>query len=458
MRIGLNRHKVLQWLERELCAVLAILIVAAGVFWAQAGTSELVTTTLDILPPAGTIQLNTPNGGESWEVGTSQTIRWLAGAGVTNVKIELQRTTGGSWETIEATVPATDKSYPWTVTGPATSTAIVKISDTTDPLIFDMSEAVFEITITVVPPVVPPTSGGGGGVPQIVINDVNPNTAVNRADTIVDVTGSNFDMSVGVRLNKTDIKKVQWFNSQHLQFIVPAGFPVGFYSLTVHDNAGKYAIWNSLFRVVDTGPVQPMPNIFYSSRLSGQSDTKLTLTVGQEATVWIEFLNDGTLPWTNFGKNPVRLGTASPRDRLSKFKATWFSGWVLKNRPANVSRPDQKPGGRQTINPGELGRFTFTIKAPNRPGKYIENFGTVAEFIQWMPGTAKLEITVVPKQAKAPVTKKPTTSQPTVTQPKVTLPALNLPEAPTEFYDGVESWLRSFANFFTRLLGGFGRV
>lgn len=436
--------------------VLAVGIVGLGSIWAMADSSSVVQMSVQILPAGGeTVSVTVPNGGESWEIGTNHNITWTASGTITDVMIELQRTVAGPWETIIASTP-NDGSYPWTVTGAATTTATVRISKVGDASVNDSSDATFSI---VVAPVVPSTTGGGGGIPQMSVDGVVPNTAVKNVDTLVKLTGQNFDSSVKVKLNTTVLSRVTWVDAWHLEMIVPKGFPVGVYSLTVFDNSGKYVTWGSLFRVVDVTPA-PAPNLFYASRWSSQSVAKISLNPGQETTVWVEFVNSGTLPWTNFGKNPVRLGTSSPRDRLSKFKATWLSGWVLKNRPANVARQGQKAGGQQTINPGEIGRFTFKLKAPSRAGKYVENFGTVVEFRQWMTGTAQFEITVVPK----PTVKK---VQPKLVQPKVSQPLLpsldiwkmpNLPEPPSEeFYDVTEGIFRTIGGLLDKVFGSLIR-
>lgn len=429
---------------------MAVGIVGLGSIWALASGSAVVDFSVEIKAASSGITVTAPNGGESWTIGDSHNITWTADGSISDVMIELQRSVAGSWETIVAAT-TNDGSYPWVVDGPATTTAAIRVSKVGDASVNDTSDAVFSIVSPAVTP-----SPGGGGAPQILINDVTPNTVANSADAVVHVEGQNFDSNVKVRLNATVLSRVTWQDSRNFEVIVPKGFKEGVYSFSVFDNNGGYAVWGSLFRVVGVTPSQPAPNLFYASKLVAQSDTMLTMTVGEETTVWMQFMNTGTLPWTNFGKNPVRLGTASPRDRLSRFKATWFSGWVLKNRPANVARVGQAAGGKQTINPGEVGQFTFKIKAPSQSGRYTENFGTVVEFIQWMGGTAKLNITVVPKvSVKKPVAQ-PTT--PSVTVPKkLDIWDVDLPEAPEEFHDTTETIFRFFGSMLDKLFGSLIR-
>jgi len=434
----------------------------------MAGSSSVVSMSLAIVPAGGeTITVTAPDGGESWAINSSQNITWNATFTITDVKIELQRTVAGAWETIIAST-TNDGSYPWTVTGPTTSEATVKVSKVGDAGVYDTSDDIFSIV-----------GGGGGPSNWPGIDDVVPNVISNDAAVVVAVIGSNFDSSVGVKLNTTIMHQVEWQDDHHLKFTVPARFPIGVYSLTVYDSYGRYGVWGSWVWVVSGPvenqlppgipkpvPVEPKPgepavpaqpiNLYYAAQLVRQSPVcqspcpaTVQLTVGETITLLAEFKNTGTLPWYNFGKNPTRLGTSNPRDRLSVFKPLF--GWVLKNRPANVTRAGYNAGGKQTVNPGETGRFTFKIKAPNKPGKYTEVFQTVVEFHQWMQSTVDWEITVVPKPAKIPAVKKPATSKPTGGQ---TLPMPNLPQGPAEFYDTTEGWLRAFTNFFSRLVGG----
>lgn len=72
-----------------------------------------------------TLSLISPNGGENWNVGTTQTITWSSPPYGT-VKILISRDGGITWQTITTMTP-NDGSYPWHVTGPQTSTALVRI-------------------------------------------------------------------------------------------------------------------------------------------------------------------------------------------------------------------------------------------------------------------------------------------------------------------------------------------
>ncbi|MCS6804928.1 MAG: Zn-dependent exopeptidase M28 [Acidobacteriota bacterium] len=105
------------------------------------------------------LRVVSPNGGEDWQTGSTQTIQWTSTGTIDNVKIELSRNGGSSYETLFATTP-NDGTQSWTVTGPATGSALIKISDVTNPATFDVSNAVFIISEPPPPPPPPPPPGG----------------------------------------------------------------------------------------------------------------------------------------------------------------------------------------------------------------------------------------------------------------------------------------------------------
>jgi len=89
--------------------------------------------------------LSSPNGGESWNIGSSQNITWTSTGVTGNVKIELNRNyPSGSWETIFASTP-NDGTESWVVTGPVSSACRIRVSSLDDPSVFDISDGNFTI-------------------------------------------------------------------------------------------------------------------------------------------------------------------------------------------------------------------------------------------------------------------------------------------------------------------------
>jgi hypothetical protein len=73
-----------------------------------------------------------PNTAVTWTVGTAQTIRWSHNLGVNSfVHIDLSRNDGITWESLAASVQnsaAASGTFAWTVTGPATAAALVRVA------------------------------------------------------------------------------------------------------------------------------------------------------------------------------------------------------------------------------------------------------------------------------------------------------------------------------------------
>ena len=109
----------------------------------------------------------------------------------------------------------------------------------------------------------------------------------------------------------------------------------------------------------------------YEAKFIGQSNY-LTLESGQRATSWFDAQNVGTATWTN---DVVRLGTTNPRDRAS---ALANSTWINVARPTPLDQP--------FVEPGKVGRFTFTVTAPNVGATTVFNeyFAPLAEARAWM--------------------------------------------------------------------------
>jgi len=89
--------------------------------------------------------------------------------------------------------------------------------------------------------------------------------------------------------------------------------------------------------------------------------------------VTVQFKNTGNVIWRNKGANPITLGAAIPRDRLSSLY--YEDGWENKYRSAILKE--------KVIYPGEIGTFTFKIKPINR-GIYKEHFQLVIENVGWV--------------------------------------------------------------------------
>ena len=90
------------------------------------------------------ISVITPNGGESWQVGSSHNITWTSSGTSGNVRIEYSTNNGSSWTNVIASTPD-DGSYSWTIPNTPSTTCLIRVSDT-DGSPSDVSNSVFSIT------------------------------------------------------------------------------------------------------------------------------------------------------------------------------------------------------------------------------------------------------------------------------------------------------------------------
>jgi len=92
------------------------------------------------------VKVKSPNGGETWAVGSEQDIVWTWSGRFEGVSIELSRDGGGTWEALAD--PPNTGSWTWTATGPASSRALVRVSAVGGGAPEDTSDAVFQVVVT----------------------------------------------------------------------------------------------------------------------------------------------------------------------------------------------------------------------------------------------------------------------------------------------------------------------
>lgn len=93
-----------------------------------------------------------PNGGETWKIGTTQQINYSTTGGTNNVKIEYSTNNGSTWNTI--TNSTSGGSYNWSVPNTPSTLALIRIEDVNNACNWDQSDAVFTIDdhITIITP------------------------------------------------------------------------------------------------------------------------------------------------------------------------------------------------------------------------------------------------------------------------------------------------------------------
>jgi hypothetical protein len=126
----------------------------------------------ECVPPA--VSVLSPNGGETLEVGSVASLTWLAtdAVGVTGVDVLLSRNNGGTFTAL-ASGEANDGSFDWTVTGPATAQARLRVvaHDAAGNAGSDVSNAAWNIGF-------PSTAVSDEPVTEFALTRISPNPAV----------------------------------------------------------------------------------------------------------------------------------------------------------------------------------------------------------------------------------------------------------------------------------------
>jgi len=142
---------------------------ANAVGYAVGSTGRVVKYFRGVIPPS--IVVTAPNGGENWTVGSTKQISWTS-LGVTRVKLEFTTDNGGSWNLIGygpallakssdlKTAEGLDKFteeitgvYNWLIPNTPSSQCKVRVSDSTNAALFDVSDNTFTISPAGVGPV-----------------------------------------------------------------------------------------------------------------------------------------------------------------------------------------------------------------------------------------------------------------------------------------------------------------
>ena len=112
------------------------------------GGSSTASRTLTVSSAGSnpSLSLLSPNGGETWETGSTQSIAWISQGVSGNVRIRINRNyPSGTWDPLFSST-ANDGSETWAVTALASATCRIRISSVSDPSIQDTSDGNFAIT------------------------------------------------------------------------------------------------------------------------------------------------------------------------------------------------------------------------------------------------------------------------------------------------------------------------
>ncbi len=171
---------------------------------------------------APTIKVTSPNGGESWEAGTTHNITWTSASTTQNVKIEYSINNGNSWILVIASTP-NDELYEWKIPNTASSECLVRISDVSNSSLYDVSDDPFSIT----------------KAPEIALNRTHLNFGADTGGNVTDTQDFLIENNGGGTLTWSISSNVNWLiaspstgtNSGVVNvYVNPSGLSPGVYS------------------------------------------------------------------------------------------------------------------------------------------------------------------------------------------------------------------------------------
>ncbi len=253
------------------------------------------------IAPEPSIVVTSPNGGEIWLAGTTQTIKWTS-ENVENVKIEFTSNGGANWTLVEQSAASTG-SYSWTVPSINSELCKVRISDALDGAPSDLSDGYFTISTEAVQSITV-TSPNGGEVWE-------SGTSRNITWTSTGITN--------VKIEFTTNNGVSWST---LTASVPSS---GFYIWNQIPNTPStnckvrisYAVNSNLFDESDgVFTIAPEPSIVVTSPNGGEiwlegTTQNITWTSENVPFVKIEFTTNGGADWSTIIQSTESIGAYS---------------------------------------------------------------------------------------------------------------------------------------------------
>ncbi len=344
------------------------------------------------------LRVTAPNGGETWDIGSSQSITWSAANVAGSIRIEISRDGGQSYATlIDST--ANDGSESWSVAGPATSQARIRVRGVTNGQLVDASDADFTIRQPGggidSPATFALANGGGPAGTQFTLRlSFDPHGAqvsVGIFDLIFDATRLTFVKSTRLALPgaaSVDTSAVGG-DPGRIRHIIQGGVTAW--------SAGD--IIEVAFRAaagVAPGSTTPVTLVLRDTASPGvrvtSPDARSNNAAAAGGLVTFDSQLGGTLQvvdQVNFGKVKVR----SRRSRLLTITNT-HSAEALHVTVSEPTRPFKRVSGSTdaTIDPGQSIELTLQFK-PKQRGKFT-SFLTLTTSD---PNRANVQVTLVGK-------------------------------------------------------------
>jgi hypothetical protein len=267
----------------------------------------------------GSLTITAPNGTEKWVVGSVQTITWNRVGSISFVKLEYA-TDGGTIYTPIVASTANTGTYSWTMPNTISTTCKVRVSDTNDATVNDVSNANFKIQagFTITSPNGGETWTVGSSqnitwTTQGTVGFVKLDYSVDGGTTypyVIVLSTSNLgtyawtvpdSVSGAVRVRVIDTNDSEAFDTSNADFRIRATF-----SLTSPNGGQQWLVGNS-YNITWTN-VGTIANV----KLEYSRD----LFLSDKQTISASTANTGTYAWTvpDAISNTVRVRVSDPND------------------------------------------------------------------------------------------------------------------------------------------------
>ncbi|MDP4196110.1 MAG: T9SS type A sorting domain-containing protein, partial [Bacteroidota bacterium] len=241
------------------------------------------------------ITITAPNGDESYQVGSTQTLKWTS-SGISNVKIEYSINNGIDWYLIEASYPSAG-IYSWAVPNTPSTQCLIKVTDITNPLNYDISDKVFTIAAS---PVLQVTAPNGNETWEIGKTQYITWNSVNIVNAKIEYSINNgSDWTVIIASTKS---------TGSYSWIVP-NTPSYQCRVKISDaaNPATYDISDSIFTIAAS------PKIVVTSPNGGESIKagslkNITWTSNNVANVKIEYSVNNGVGWSTIAESVPSTG------------------------------------------------------------------------------------------------------------------------------------------------------
>jgi hypothetical protein len=343
--------------------------------------SHLLSATLVVsAPPTSSIAVTAPNTAVSWRASTVQNVTYTHNLGAGQpVSIEVSRDGGSSWGPVANvnTTAATSGTHAWTVTGPPTTTARIRVSSAATPAVNDISNVNFTITN-----------------PTVTMN--LPNTAVSWQAGSAQNVRVNHTLGSGQNID-LEISRDGGATWGPLTTVTTTTTTSVTYSWTVTGptttTARIRATWAGDAAVTDINDVNF--TITPRTRVTAPN-TAVTWAGGTTRTVtWSHNLGVGGLVDVDFSGDNGATWTRIASNLASTAATTGTANLDMPNVVTSQARIRIAPAGATDLSLGDVSDVAFTLQAPTitvtTPNTNVAWTRNTTQGIKWSHNLGTLE-------------------------------------------------------------------